>query len=139
MECGHCRSENPANFRHCGSCGQRLAATPCDACSFVTPVPFSFCGNCGTALDLHRASSPEERRLVTVLFADVVGFTKLAEDTDPEDIARVLDAAFRQLSDVVVDHGGTIDKYIGDSLMAVFGLAQVHEDDAERAVADATG
>ena len=137
MECGHCRSENPANFRHCGSCGQRLAATPCDACSFVTPVPFSFCGNCGTALDLHRASSPEERRLVTVLFADVVGFTKLAEDTDPEDIARVLDAAFRQLSDVVVDHGGTIDKYIGDSLMAVFGLAQVHEDDAERAVAAA--
>lgn len=100
-------------------------------------MPFSFCGNCGTALDLHRGGTSEERRLVTVVFADVVGFTKLADNTDPEDIARVVDAAFRQLSEVVTAHGGTIDKYIGDSLMAVFGLHQVHEDDAERAVAAA--
>jgi class 3 adenylate cyclase len=71
------------------------------------------------------------------VFADVVGFTKLAEDSDPEDTARIIDVAFRQLSEVVTDHGGTIDKYIGDSLMAVFGIPQAHEDDAERAVAAA--
>lgn len=137
MDCGHCRTENPASFRHCGACGQQLAATPCDACGFSTPVPFSFCGNCGSALDLQRGGPSEERRFATVVFADVVGFTTLADDTDPEDVARVIDAAFRQLSDVVTAHGGTIDKYIGDSLMAVFGLTQAHEDDAERAVAAA--
>lgn len=137
MECAHCRTENPGSFRHCGACGQRLAATPCESCGFTTPAPFTFCGNCGLPLDLHRGTSPEERRFATVVFADVVGFTKLADDTDPEDIARVVDGAFRQLSDVVIAHGGTIDKYIGDSLMAVFGIPSAHEDDAERAVAAA--
>lgn len=137
MHCGNCRAENPGSFRHCGACGQRLAATPCDGCGFSTPAPFTFCGNCGLGLDLTRGVSPEERRFATVVFADVVGFTTLADDSDPEDTARIIDAAFRQLSDVVVAHGGTIDKYIGDSLMAVFGIPQAHEDDAERAVAAA--
>ena len=137
MDCGHCRAENPGSFRHCGACGQRLAATPCNDCGFSTPAPFTFCGNCGIALDLTGGASPEERRFATVVFADVVGFTTLADDSDPEDTARIIDAAFRQLSDVVVAHGGTIDKYIGDSLMAVFGIPQAHEDDAERAVAAA--
>ena len=72
-----------------------------------------------------------------MVFADVVGFTKLADGSDPEDTARIIDAAFRQLSEVVTAHGGTIDKYIGDSLMAVFGIPLAHEDDAERAVAAA--
>lgn len=137
MECGHCRTENPGSFRHCGACGQRLAATPCDTCGFSTPAPFTHCGNCGLLLDLHRGVSAEERRFATVVFADVVGFTKLADDSDPEDTARIVDVAFRQLSEVVAAHGGTIDKYIGDSLMAVFGIPQAHEDDAERAVAAA--
>lgn len=137
MECGSCQTENPSSFRHCGACGTRLAATPCDACGFATPAPFSYCGNCGTLLDVQRGSSPEERRFATVVFADVVGFTKLADDRDPEDTARVIDGAFRQLSEVVVQHGGTVDKYIGDSIMAVFGIPLAHEDDAERAVAAA--
>jgi class 3 adenylate cyclase/tetratricopeptide (TPR) repeat protein len=77
----------------------------------------------------------QERKLATVLFADVVGFTTLAERTDPEIVARMVDAAFRQLGAVVTDHGGTIDKYMGDSLMAVFGVPVSHDDDAERAVA----
>jgi class 3 adenylate cyclase/tetratricopeptide (TPR) repeat protein len=77
----------------------------------------------------------QERKLATVLFADVVGFTSLAERTDPEIVARMVDAAFRQLGGVVADHGGNIDKYMGDSLMAVFGVPIAHDDDAERAVA----
>ena len=77
----------------------------------------------------------EERKLATVLFADVVGFTSFAERTDPEVVARIVDAAFRQLAEVVTEHGGTVDKYMGDSMMAVFGVPVAHDDDAERAVA----
>src|SRR5437764_935296 len=83
------------------------------------------------------AAALEERKLATVLFADVVGFTSLAERTDPETVARTVDAAFRRLAEVVAEHGGTVDKYMGDSLMAVFGVPQAHDDDAERAVAAA--
>ena len=77
----------------------------------------------------------EERKLATVLFADVVGFTSLADRTDHEVVARMVDAAFRRMSEVVAEHGGTIDKYMGDSVMAVFGVPVAHDDDAERAVA----
>lgn len=77
----------------------------------------------------------EERKLATVLFADVVGFTSLADRTDHEVVARMVDAAFRKLSEVVAEHGGTVDKYMGDSVMAVFGVPVAHDDDAERAVA----
>jgi class 3 adenylate cyclase/tetratricopeptide (TPR) repeat protein len=79
----------------------------------------------------------EERKLATVLFADVVGFTSLAERTDPEVVARLVDTAFRELGEIVADHGGTVDKYMGDSVMAVFGVPLAHDDDAERAVAAA--
>jgi class 3 adenylate cyclase/tetratricopeptide (TPR) repeat protein len=78
---------------------------------------------------------PDERKLATVLFADVVGFTSLSESTDPELVARSVDAAFRRMADVVTEHGGTVDKYLGDCLMAVFGVPQSHDNDAERAVA----
>jgi class 3 adenylate cyclase/tetratricopeptide (TPR) repeat protein len=81
------------------------------------------------------APAVEERKLATVLFADVVGFTSFAERTDPEVVARIVDAAFRELAEVVNEHGGTVDKYMGDSMMAVFGVPVAHDDDAERAVA----
>lgn len=97
-----------------------------------------FCGQCGVALSEGDAvGRVDERKLATVLFADVVGFTTLAETTDPETVARTVDAAFRRLAEVVADHGGTVDKYMGDSLMAVFGVPAAHGDDAERAVAAA--
>jgi class 3 adenylate cyclase/tetratricopeptide (TPR) repeat protein len=79
--------------------------------------------------------SVEERKLATVLFADVVGFTTLSEETDHEAVARLVDSAFRELGEVVAAHGGSIDKYMGDSVMAVFGVPVAHDDDAERAVA----
>ncbi len=79
----------------------------------------------------------EERKLATILFADVVGFTSFAEREDHEVVARTVDAAFRQLGEVVEGHGGIVDKYMGDSVMAVFGVPATHDDDAERAVAAA--
>ncbi|MGH9029360.1 MAG: adenylate/guanylate cyclase domain-containing protein, partial [Acidimicrobiales bacterium] len=103
---------------------------------------------CGSALTAPAIGDPQpeprgtprpldERKLATVLFADVVGLTSLAERTDPELVARIVDAAFKDLGDVVNEHGGTIDKYMGDSVMAVFGVPVAHDDDAERAVAAA--
>jgi class 3 adenylate cyclase/tetratricopeptide (TPR) repeat protein len=98
-----------------------------------------FCGQCGAALSERTEPSGRapERKLATVLFADVVGFTSLSERTDPEIVARMVNAAFQELAEVVVEHGGTIDKYMGDSLMAVFGVPSAHDDDAERAIAAA--
>jgi class 3 adenylate cyclase/DNA-binding XRE family transcriptional regulator len=80
---------------------------------------------------------PEERKLVTVLFADVTGSTALGEDLDPEDVRALMSRYYDHARQVVSDHGGTLEKFIGGAVMAVFGLPQVHGDDAERAVAAA--
>lgn len=80
---------------------------------------------------------PEERKLVTVLFADVTDSTALGEDLDPEDIRALMGRYYEHARHAVSDHGGTLEKFIGDAVMAVFGLAQAHGDDAERAVAAA--
>jgi class 3 adenylate cyclase/tetratricopeptide (TPR) repeat protein len=124
-----------------------LGAKVCPSCGAANPEGQGFCGQCGARLALEidgsegvppvtPAEGPlEERKLATVLFADVVGFTTLAERTDPEVVARMVDSAFQELAQVVAAHGGTVDKYMGDSLMAVFGVPVAHDDDAERAVA----
>src|SRR5436309_9908756 len=141
--CGSCGADNPAGFKFCGSCGTALGAPGCPSCGFANPAGQRFCGNCGTPVSgdvgapTRAAPSAGERKLATVLFADVVGFTTLAENTDPEAVARTVDTAFRRMAEVVESYGGTVDKYLGDALMAVFGVPQAHDDDAERAVAAA--
>jgi class 3 adenylate cyclase/tetratricopeptide (TPR) repeat protein len=77
---------------------------------------------------------PEERRTVTVLFADIVGSTRMADQHDPEIIRAALAGAFDDISPVIAEHGGTVEKFIGDAVMAVFGVPSAHDDDAERAV-----
>src|SRR5579863_2088148 len=155
--CPACDTSNPDGFRFCGACGTSLTLGICPDCGAGSMPGQLFCGRCGarlvgagdggamsaavTALGGGQmvpepAEAPvEERKLATVLFADVVGFTSLAERNDHEVVARMVDAAFRQLGEVVVAHGGSVDKYMGDSVMAVFGVPVSHEDDAERAVA----
>ena len=124
--CPACGAPHQRDQRFCGQCGANLGeGVP------VGAVPVAG-GGAVAPLD-----SVPERKLATVLFADVVGFTSLAERTDPEIVARMVDAAFTELGQVVTEHGGTIDKYMGDSLMAVFGVPTAHDDDAERAVAAA--
>jgi class 3 adenylate cyclase len=90
-----------------------------------------FCPNCGFALD---AAVVEERRVVTVMFADLVGFTALSEHLDPEQVKRLIDACFQRLVDDITAFGGTVDKFVGDGIVALFGVPLAHEDDAERAV-----
>ena len=80
---------------------------------------------------------PEERRVVTVLFSDVAGSTALAESSDPEDVRALLGRYYAIAREVIAAHGGTVEKFIGDSVMAVFGIPRAHGDDAERALAAA--
>ncbi len=103
----------------------------CAACGHVSSEPFKFCPECGApAGDEPR----EERKTVTVLFCDVVGSTELGERLDAESVRRVLGRFFETVRDVVERHGGSVEKFIGDAVMAVFGVPVLHEDDPLRAV-----
>src|SRR5437764_11513992 len=77
---------------------------------------------------------PEERKFVSILFADIVGSTALGHDNDPEVVRAVLSRYFERVQAIVEAHGGNVEKFIGDAAMAVFGIPRVHDDDAERAV-----
>ena len=83
---------------------------------------------------LHTAELEGERKVVTILFADISGFTALSETLDPEQVTEIVNAGFQALTEVVVKYGGTIDKYLGDAIMALFGAPDAHEDDPERAI-----
>ncbi len=108
--CPSCGSENPQGFRLCGYCGSSL----------VPPEPV--------------LPSPEERKIVTIVFSDLVGSTSLGERIDPEAMSGLLNRYFEVMTAILRRHGGSIQKFIGDAIVAVFGLPRVHEDDALRAV-----
>jgi class 3 adenylate cyclase/tetratricopeptide (TPR) repeat protein len=104
----------------------------CPACGEENPPRFRLCGFCGTPL---REQAPVEvRKTVTVLFSDVAGSTALGERLDPESLREVMGRYFDVMRAAIERHGGTVEKFIGDAVMAVFGLPQAHEDDALRAV-----
>jgi len=98
-----------------------------------------FCGKCGSALETSATATREVRRTVTVVFADVTGSTALGERLDPESLRRVMSRYFAAMREVLERHGGTIEKFIGDAVVAVFGIPTIHEDDALRAVRAAAG
>ena len=106
----------------------------CPACGRENPDGSRFCGMCGAALVPATERPREERKVVTILFTDLVGSTALAEGRDPEDVRATLSAYYAQLRAELERHGGTVEKFIGDAVMAVFGAPVAHEDDAERAV-----
>ncbi|HET7046051.1 MAG TPA: adenylate/guanylate cyclase domain-containing protein, partial [Gaiellaceae bacterium] len=110
----------------------------CPNCGEENPAKFRLCGFCGTAL-APVAPPQEVRKLVTILFSDLKGSTSLGEALDSEALREVMSRYFDAMSAAITRHGGTIEKYIGDAVMAVFGLPRVHEDDALRAVRAARG
>src|SRR5919198_5235749 len=106
----------------------------CPKCGQENPDGFRLCGMCGAALTAEQPQAREERKVVTVIFADLVGFTARAEQLDPEDVQALLSPYHAHLRSELERHGGTVEKFIGDAVMAVFGAPVVHEDDPERAV-----
>jgi class 3 adenylate cyclase/CRP-like cAMP-binding protein/tetratricopeptide (TPR) repeat protein len=133
--CGSCGRQNPGSASFCGQCGTPLGMT-CSSCGAQIPAGARFCPSCGTAV----AGAPvvpeelEERKVVTVLFADLTASTELAARLDPEDLRRVLRPFFEAMVEEIERFGGTVEKFIGDAVVAVFGAPVAHEDDPERAV-----
>jgi class 3 adenylate cyclase/tetratricopeptide (TPR) repeat protein len=106
----------------------------CPECGRENAADARFCSACGTRLGLAPQEAREERKVVSVLFADLVGFTSQAERLDPEDVRATLSPYYARLRSELERHGGTVEKFIGDAVMAVFGAPVAHEDDPERAV-----
>jgi class 3 adenylate cyclase/tetratricopeptide (TPR) repeat protein len=147
MVCSSCGTTNEAGRKFCKECGAPLALL-CNACGAANAPDSKFCGECGSAFAppvaaAVGAASPAarpagqpttERRWVSVLFADLVGSTALAERRDAEDTRELLSRYFDVARDVIERHGGLVEKFIGDAVMAVWGTPVAYEDDAERAV-----
>ena len=145
MNCRVCGTPNPEGVAFCINCGTAFAEA-CAVCGAARVGNARFCGSCGTrfpdagpadateAVPAHSDADRTERRLVSVLFADLVGFTPFTEARDSEDVRDTLDRYFEIARDAVARHGGVIEKFIGDAVMAVWGAPVAREDDAERAV-----
>ena len=142
--CSNCGAENRADAKFCGECGAGLAAL-CPACSTPNEPGRKFCYECGASLGglpgsaaavpaQPRETPSAERRLVSVLFADLVGFTTLSESRDAEEVRDLLSRYFDACRRLIERYGGTVEKFIGDAVMAVWGAPVAKEDDAERAV-----
>src|SRR5215213_1521201 len=106
----------------------------CAACGHENQPGAKFCSECGAALAAVAPQLRQERKIVTVLFADLVGFTSQAERMDPEDVRELLSPYYNRLRGELEHFGGTVEKFIGDAVMALFGAPLAHEDDPERAV-----
>ncbi|HET7685057.1 MAG TPA: adenylate/guanylate cyclase domain-containing protein, partial [Candidatus Limnocylindria bacterium] len=148
MNCGTCGTPNDPGRKFCIECGTRLTVA-CPSCGTPNPGSGKFCGECGTPLGSPSAGGSAEvaqaaaaaataqvaeRRLVSILFADLVGFTTISEHRDAEDVRELLDRYFTLCRETIGRYGGTIEKFIGDAVMAVWGTPVAQEDDAERAV-----
>lgn len=158
MECWKCRTDNPEGQKFCGECGAKLEK-PCPKCGGLNPPQYKFCGQCGALLEVmeeaatldyskphsytpkhlaekiltSRSSIEGERKLVTVLFADVANFTFLSEKLDSEEIHGIMDGCFKILMDEIHRYEGTVNQFTGDGVMALFGAPVALEDHAGRA------
>jgi class 3 adenylate cyclase len=144
MTCSNCGTENRVGAKFCQECASPLAAA-CPSCGTANAPGAKFCSECATPLAAGAAAwagsgasagpgAGAERRVVSVLFADLVGFTPFAEGRDAEDVRETLTRYFDLASEVITRYGGTVEKFIGDAVMAVWGAPVAREDDAERAV-----
>src|SRR3989441_6796168 len=160
MRCPQCAHENPQGVKFCGECGARLQAL-CPACGVANPPANKFCGECGAPMTAappaQKFASPDaytpkhlaekiltskgalegERKGVTVMFSDVSGFTAMSERLDPEEVHAIMDRAFEVILREVHHYEGTINQFLGDGVMALFGAPIAHEDHAHRALSAA--
>src|SRR5438876_3912772 len=106
----------------------------CPQCGEENPDRARFCWSCGAALAEEAPRGAEERKVVSILFVDLVGFTASSDRVDPQDVRAWLRPFHARVKQEIEGYGGTVEKFIGDAVMAVFGAPVAHEDDAERAV-----
>ena len=148
MSCPACGTEQPPGSRFCNQCGTTLAVA-CAQCGAQLPSGSRFCNSCGAPAAASAPADPApeptgahhgersgtaQRRVTSVLFCDLVGFTTLSEERDHEETRELLSQYFDEARRTVARYGGTVEKFIGDAVMAVWGVPTAHEDDAERAV-----
>ena len=143
MLCPDCGADNRSGRKFCLKCGTALQFA-CSSCGATNEPSAMFCGECGSSLGItpspevrpseHPPTSQQERRLVSVLFADLVGFTTLSESRDAEEVRDLLTRYFDDCRSVITRYGGVVEKFIGDAVMAVWGTPVATENDAERAV-----
>ena len=158
MKCPQCRFENRKGAKFCNECGHKFDCT-CPKCHTSNSVSSKFCDECGYDLrraevvpTIHKREAPSytpkflaekilttrssiegERKLVTVLFADVANYTAIAEMLDPEEVHEIIDGCFKILMNEIHRYEGTINQFTGDGIMAIFGAPVAHEDHAQRA------
>jgi class 3 adenylate cyclase len=137
--CASCGAANPDGARFCVSCGSSLVPG-CPQCGAEIPDGARFCPSCGASVEtVAPAPAGTERKVVTVLFADLEGSTGLGEKLDPERLSELLDVYFAAMREEIEAAGGTVEKFIGDAVMAAFGVPTAHEDDPARALRAALG
>jgi len=139
MKCPKCQFENPEGAKFCNECGSKLQLA-CPECGKVNPTGSKFCNECGERLERaveKEKAVPEvegERKHVTVLFSDLSEYTTMSERLDPEEVKEITSRIFEEIALVVTRYEGFIEKYVGDAVMALFGVPKAHEDDPIRAI-----
>jgi len=139
MKCPKCQCENPDERKFCRECGAKLSSI-CPRCGYHNLPGDKFCSECGQKLDEAieaeeaRPETPGERKHVTVLFSDLSGYTAMSERLDPEEVKEITGRIFGEIAQVVTKYDGFIEKFIGDAIMALFGVPEAHEDDPIRAI-----
>ncbi|MGZ5725258.1 MAG: adenylate/guanylate cyclase domain-containing protein, partial [Caldimonas sp.] len=138
MTCARCDADNPAGARFCSACGAGLQSA-CPHCGAVLQVGQRFCNGCGHELVAAPPSAAElgERRHATVMFSDLTGYTALNEAADPEEVEAIMGRIKAEAATVIERHGGTVNQFVGDEIMALFGVPLARRDDPRRAVAAA--
>ncbi len=133
MACPKCRFENLPNDMFCGECGQDLRQTK-EAMKIDYDQPQSYTPqHLADKILTNKSSMEGERKLVSVLFADVAGFTAISEKLDPEEVHQIMEGCLRILMDEIHQYEGTVNQFTGDGVMALFGAPLAHEDHAQRA------
>ena len=139
MKCSKCQFENPEKAKFCNECGGTLQMA-CPKCGKVNPPGSKFCNECGHKLETGKTVEGEkpclggERKQITVLFSDLSGYTAMSESLDPEEVREVMNQILGEISSIVNKYDGSIEKFIGDAVVAFFGVPKAHEDDPVRAI-----
>lgn len=138
MKCPKCEFENREGIKFCEECGTKMELI-CPKCGAEVPLGRKFCGECGHKLEQEAVQRPEpsiegERKQVTVLFSDLSEYTAISERLDPEEVKNIMSRIFGEVTQVVAKYDGSIQKFMGDAVVAFFGVPRAHEDDPIRAI-----